>query len=144
MPTLSEALPDLLPIPVCLWKENPNRLVSLWDIMKPFHPHLSLSFVRVMETVIQNPSEKFDKAKAQEVFSGPWNQDFMELGLVASLATLEKVQRLLAQNDPSLTRFRELMIELQDRVIDEMSRVTLFLTDPARGGVLQTSLPRAG
>ena len=32
------------PLPVCLWKENPNRLVTLWDIVQAF-PLSSLLFV---------------------------------------------------------------------------------------------------
>src|SRR5581483_9890687 len=33
------ALSNQVSPPACLWKENPNRLVSLWDIVRYFPVH---------------------------------------------------------------------------------------------------------
>lgn len=33
-----EASPERAPLPVCLWQENPNRLVNLWDMLQNYSP----------------------------------------------------------------------------------------------------------
>ncbi len=36
--TTIEVSPERTPLPVCLWQENPNRLVSLWDMLQSYFP----------------------------------------------------------------------------------------------------------
>jgi hypothetical protein len=38
-----EASPERAPLPVCLWQENPNRLVSLWDMLQNYLPFYEIS-----------------------------------------------------------------------------------------------------
>jgi hypothetical protein len=41
--TTIEVSPEQAPLPVCLWQENPNRLVSLWDMLQSYFPIYQLA-----------------------------------------------------------------------------------------------------
>jgi hypothetical protein len=106
-----------------------SRLWSLGEIMKPFHAHLYIAYVRGMETVQNGLNEKWfgrqllpmiDLAKAREVFQNNLEM-CKELGLIASTVSAHRVVNLLSETSPSQERIRALVVELQDRMIDEMS-----------------------
>jgi hypothetical protein len=92
---------------------RPDRLRSLWDIMKPFSAHFFLTQIRMMETVVANPkgAEQWEgslRVKAQAVFRDI-PQDCIDLGLDASRRSAEKIVKLLSQNDCSHEQFRGLV-----------------------------------
>lgn len=100
----------------------PQRVVSLLDIMRYFFPALYLTLIRAMETLIQLEAGWNDRIKkgARDVFVEQAPGYCVDLGLVASKVTAEKIVKLLAEPDPSFEKFRGLVAELQERMIDEM------------------------
>lgn len=102
------------------------RIRSLSEIMKPLHAHLSLATVRMMETVIRlRPVEGLARPDRRQVFDDIV-QGCRELELIASMVSARKIQELLSEDNPSPERFHELVIELQGRMIDEMSMPRFF------------------
>jgi hypothetical protein len=122
-------------VPVCLaWRENPYRLVSLWEIVKPFPAHLFLTEVRMLESTL-GTSPYLDevgyerKVKMQTLFTDAV-ADCAKFGLVASRVSAEKLLALVSQKHCPSKRLRELVQEYQERLIDEMSAPRFFsLTD---------------
>jgi hypothetical protein len=107
-------------------RDGPGRLRSLWDLMKPFHPDSFLDGIRMLETVIRVPQgQSIHSPQAQSAFSDTAEMCKTE-GLTASLASTEKILRLLSKKDCSEHRVRELVIELQERMIDELSAPRFF------------------
>jgi hypothetical protein len=46
-------------LPVCLDNENPNRLVSLWDIMRLFEPDATFRLCRELGQLSRDPGDQF-------------------------------------------------------------------------------------
>jgi hypothetical protein len=116
-------------ISVAPWQAEPYRLWSLLDIMKPFHPATYLTAIRMAETIIRAtlPEEQWPalRMKAQSVFTDA--EEFCtDLGLTASIISVHKILRLLSKDACSYERFRELVGEFQERIIDEMSAPQFF------------------
>ncbi len=113
----------------CLRHENPNRLMSLLEIMQPFHAHTFLSLTRMMETVIRMPlgSHLDDEYRtaAQATF-GDAAQMCAVYSFTASKISAEKILSLLSKKECPYEKFRELVGELQERIIDEMSPSRFF------------------
>jgi hypothetical protein len=93
--------------------------------MENFPVQIHLTLMRVLESVIQLRPLTFDLEKAREAFSGIPN-DCKSLGLVASMVSAERIVKMLSNKRVDAGKFRDLAIELQDRMIDEMS-ATRFL-----------------
>ncbi|MQA64495.1 MAG: hypothetical protein GEU76_01115 [Alphaproteobacteria bacterium] len=96
--------------------------------MKLFRPHLFLTAIRMMETTITNHRGRWQgelKTTAQSIFNDI-EQDCIELGLDASRASAKKIVNLLSKSDCSYEKFRELVVEIQERMIDEMSGPRFF------------------
>jgi hypothetical protein len=98
--------------------------------MKPFLLHFFLTQIRMMEAVIANRQGRWQgdvqRVRAQSAFDGV-PQDCIDLGLGASKASAQKIVKLLEQPDCSFETFRELVIELQERMIDETSAPRFFV-----------------
>jgi hypothetical protein len=66
MAAIAESVPaSETALPVCLWKENPNRLVSLWDLLK-FHAHILVERMMALAT-IQIISDNGDTDTQEEI-----------------------------------------------------------------------------
>jgi hypothetical protein len=124
-------------LPVCLWKENPNRLVSLWDIVKPFFPvvftTLSAQFNIPGVDVDLAVGGAFGRAAipsntketAQQLL--PTQRRYCaELGLIASIATIDRLLNLLSKPDATLGELHELGKELRGRLNDELFGTVFF------------------
>jgi hypothetical protein len=111
------------------WVAEPYKLWSLLEIMKPLSAAVLLTDIRAMETVITaRPGGQLSEAsrtKAQSVFVDVV-QDCAELGLTASRISAEKVVRLVNIGGCQFDEFRRLVVELQDRIIDEMRAPRFF------------------
>ena len=135
-----ESAQDALPVCLASWRQNPYRLVSLWEIMKPFQTHLFLTEVLMLEKVWMLETmmgtgvgcgqvEEYSKVKMQPIFRDA-AIICAELGLTASRVSAEKLTRLVSESDCSSDKLRELVREYQKRLIDEMSAPRfLSLTD---------------
>jgi hypothetical protein len=120
-------------LPVCLWKENPHRLVSLWNIMKPFYPALFTTMcgtgeIPNVDITISSAALAADTKELGLTMSRFQREHCVELGLTASVATLDKLQRLFsAPPDSTYGQIQELGKELRGRLHDELFG-TLFLS----------------
>ena len=118
-------------LPVCLSRENPHRLVSLWDIVKAFDAAL---FVHLAEILggLTGPSsgetkrELENRTPVDEPLKEAGSRalvhveaNCIDLGLVSSLATVRRIQAFLTTEGCKMEEYRSLGSELQGRLVDE-------------------------
>jgi hypothetical protein len=127
-------------IPACLF-ENPNRLVSLWEIVKSFDAGMFVELTRVMgwfETtdhiaslahqrgvdVSEYITNEERRSNIDSGFSDLENS-CIELGLTASLATIRKLRRkfVIGCKDSDIYPLTD---ELQGRLSDELKGRSLW------------------
>jgi hypothetical protein len=111
-----------------LWRDR--RLISLWEIMKPVNPALFLSLGKMLElssfmlrpAYLNNPNELIapDFRDSHAKWLAMWEMDCRELELVASLATIGRLQKLISEPTCRYKEYGELAQELQGRLEDEM------------------------
>src|ERR1700676_28895 len=111
-----------------LWRDR--RLVSLWEIINRVNPALFLSLGKVLEVssfmlrpaYINNSNELItpDFRDSHTKWLAAWEMDCRELELAASLATIERLQKLLSEPTCGYREYGELAQELQGRLEDEM------------------------
>jgi hypothetical protein len=114
-------------------------LISLWEIMKPFHASSFAAISRTLETVLISlpdtsdliPEKHKDIAKRTLV---PLADDCEALGLTASLMSARKMLDEYAKDNCQMGKIRALAIELQERLIDEMQGRQFFSLSPAEAG----------
>jgi hypothetical protein len=106
-------------------------LLTLWDIiMKDINLALFLGFGKVLERAafgviypqLSSPSEFLIPPEMKESWVGilsDWENDCRDLDLVASLATIKRLQKLLSEPAPKLKDFAELSEQLYGRLGDE-------------------------
>src|ERR1017187_3127611 len=122
-------------LPVCLWKENPNRLVSLADIVKIFFPwiftglyKMAVLFTEFSGETVLTPSPLKEGTLETVSKQRPY---CAELGLVASLATIDRIIGVLSNSDCTMAQLSELGKELQGRLDDELAGALFFSIDPS-------------
>jgi hypothetical protein len=96
--------------------------------MKLFPAHVFLTEIRMMETTIAARHGNWGEgglAKARMAFKD-LPQDCIDFGLNASRVSAERIVKLLSRDDGSFEKFRTLVVELQGRMIDEMSSARFF------------------
>jgi hypothetical protein len=132
-------------LPVCLWRENSNRLVSLRDIVKPFYPAIFTTLSRSMYVPGVDIDAAFEGAigvapimdsireNTQRVLPKQ-RQCCAELGLIASVATIDRIQALLSEPNATLGEFHKLGQELQGRLDDELFGTLFFSLDASEVG----------
>jgi len=111
-----------------------HGLWSLWDIMKPFYLRTLLRWTKqggiaFVQSVLDKQSPNMgDKYTEKDVAAhshslADLERDCIELDLLASLATVRKMQGVLTDANPDLLRARltPLQIELDGRLHDELS-----------------------
>jgi hypothetical protein len=112
-------------------RDHPGRLLSLWEIMKPFYPailttlHTSVQIGGSLyaEGPVLLPSE----TKQQALKQLPFHRKFCaDLGLFASTATIDKLLALFSKPDATYGQFQELGKELQGRLDDELFGILFF------------------
>ena len=113
-----------------LWADSPYSLRSLWDIMQPYYADSHLTQVRALVATLKQlpPGGQLGddiRAIAQLQF-GTSVKYFALEGLTASKMTCEKLVSLLSKTDCPTDTFIELVGELQERLIDEMSAPRFF------------------
>ncbi len=115
------------------WVMNPYRLVSLREIMKPFYAQTWLTRIRMLEAALNNRTRtEFDypdRVKVEDVFHGI-EEECIEQDLRSAAISARKMTTLLSQAEIPYERFRELVVEIQERIIDDTTvRRFLSLTD---------------
>jgi hypothetical protein len=115
------------------WAAEPYRLYSQLEIMQPFYAQSFLSTIRALETIIilrqserlvPIPDDLRAVAQAHFVDLAPLCGVY---GLTASRITAERINRLLsARDDSPVETLRLLIVELQGRLIDELSAPRFF------------------
>jgi hypothetical protein len=116
-------------LPACLHAEKPNRLVSLWELMRLFDAALIAGTVRLVEdyrvlgemwvvpgTMIPPHSPETDSALERA------QNHCVELGLNASVVSFEKIRRHIAEKPDDNKGIGKLAAELGERLFDEMSQ----------------------
>jgi hypothetical protein len=121
--------------------ENPQRLyglVSLWQIMKPFHAQLfilmdaisgNLNFKGKLLTIKADKENPWDDENERANFNKLlplWEDACIDLGLTASVATIRKLGKVLARGTNLENELYPLGDELQNRLIDEMNGKFFF------------------
>jgi hypothetical protein len=124
-------------LPVCLFAENPYRLVSLLDMLR-FKAH---GFCQASGIIGQVYAQvKGGYAPRTESWTlvasqlGSLERDCKAFGLLTTLAQVERLKPIFCDqstdNDPGLQEVARLLIEVQARLIDELAS-KLFLFIPA-------------
>ena len=119
-------------LPVCLWKENPYRLVSLLEIVKKFSAALfsslaaNLGILSVTLTGDARPVSDAEKVSSVRILTDFLN-DCISLGLTTSAISTRRMLQAYSKDDCRFGEIRHLAEELQERLIDEMTG-TLFLS----------------
>jgi hypothetical protein len=109
------------------------RLVSLWEIMKPFRAQFFLQMSALSGLLDfkgkllqigpdkNNPYDDANKRAEDNNLLVLLENECIELGLTASLATVRKLRRILAKEKHENEELYPLGHELQERLIDEMA-----------------------
>jgi hypothetical protein len=106
-------------------------LVSLWEIMEPFHAFMYASMSRNLETVINILPDSSDcipeahKDAAKRTLA-PFLEDCIALGLTTSAMSLRKILAEYSKSNCQSGKIHALAIELQDRLLDEMEGRQFF------------------
>lgn len=150
--------------PACLWRENPYRLVSLWDMLR-FNAHtfvaVSTNIGQLLMDIRSGRLPNMESAKSVHQGLELIRTECLDLGLKFSA---EQAQRLNVQeswiaaaeqsNPIPMRNLEGQLRELQQRICDEMKgRVYLQLnpdnsqlyspTEPAFGQVVFDNFPSA-
>jgi hypothetical protein len=113
-----------------------RRLVSLWDIMKRIYPPLFLSLGKLLEvssfrirlpfkdifTPPGQPKELLDVEFKHAVATvlDEWETECRDLELAASLATVQRLRKLISEPTCEYREYAELAQQLHGRLEDEM------------------------
>jgi len=121
--------PATFPPPKAPWVAEPYRLVSLWEIVKPFYPTMFTVLTATMDLCgALNPDEPISK-KIREMASSNhsfYRPHFVDLGLIASTATLDEMSDLLSKPECTNGELRDLSRELHGRLTDELFNILFF------------------
>lgn len=131
---------------MCYPNEHPTRssgrLISLWEIVKPFYPAVfttlhaayNIPGVDIMGIIFGRARIWSDSRKlVQEGLPGARRQ-CAELGLTASVATIDKILTLVSKPDSNLAQLHELGKELRGRLDDELWGTWFFSLDTLEAG----------
>jgi hypothetical protein len=119
-----------------VWKAHRSRLISLWEIMKPFHVDFFLRMSTILglldmkgklhelrsndSNYLNDPLDDENQRASLNDLLTLLESDCTELGLIASRATVGKLKSVLAQGKGKNQALFPLGEVLQDRLIDEM------------------------
>jgi hypothetical protein len=116
--------------------------------MKRFYVHPYLIQMRMLETYLiktsSTPEEQLSdqhRTFSEQHFRES-EQFYIELGLPASTITVQKILRLLSKSDRTYGKLRELLTELQERIIDELSAPRFLSMSDQEAGYYNS--PRGG
>jgi hypothetical protein len=129
--------------PTCLppWMENPYRLVSLWDIVKPFPMYIFTSMLSPVDIDLHARAND-DASRYSHIMDSPLRDDTKQLmqmtcklqreecvslGLIASVATIDRLLLLASNAQATLGQLDSLEKELKSRLADEL-RGNFFLS----------------
>lgn len=119
--------------PVCLWKENPYRLVSLLDIMRILHGDASFSAFALMVKIeeiasVRDPSERVPESRMSDIPTLLLAADQIceDANLPESKALIYRLRRDL--KDPvTFSELRHSLKQLRELIVNEMGK-RLFLS----------------
>lgn len=130
-------------LPACLWQENPNGLVSLLDMLK-FNAH---HFVGISSTfgqaIMDIGAGKFPQQRSLSIIAGQCGlleKYCDELGLRLSVAHLKRLKNDFCRDNFSLAELRSALVEIQQRVWDELESRELFALSPDDGKFFDGSM----
>jgi hypothetical protein len=117
------------------WRSR--RLWSLWDVMRPLRlTNLLIAAVSGGMYYVQGNVNKVYPSKracndaldrsTEDEYLKALEEHCVDLELVASLATIRKMQRILSEPNPSHSAMGPLRVEFQQRLLDEMNGKILW------------------
>jgi hypothetical protein len=114
--------------------ERPSKLISLREIVKPFFPAVFTTlygahYIPGVDTDRASfegvPIWNDTRGRVREGLPGA-RRHCVELGLIASVATIDKILTLISKPDSTLGEWHDLGKELRGRLNDEMSEMVFF------------------
>lgn len=141
MVAIAESIhPSEAALPVCLWKENPYRLVSLWDMLqfsagnliRTLHHLCGLqSSVKYMPNLMLN-SRMADNSRNDLLISlDIIYKECVSMGLTASAASASQLRESIEKNQHAPT-VAGISRHLQGRLEDELKAALFFHLTPDR------------
>jgi hypothetical protein len=135
-------------------RELPRKLISLWEIMKRIYPHTFLHLGGLVESASfklrlpvneyakdqltpGHPKELMPKDQQQNaaVIFDLWEAECRELELVASLATVRRLQMVVSKPACEYREVDELLVEFHSRLEDETKLRYFWALDTDEGEI---------
>jgi hypothetical protein len=136
-------------LPVCLWKENPNRLVSLWEMLK-FH---ASRFVALMDSITVLSTYQLAKPDGDipsPTFYEELTNRFRELEAILrelELRTSAKLAHRIVdglEGGARIPNLKDNFDDLRSRVRDELEDVYILALSPHEADLYESKQPRFG
>jgi hypothetical protein len=126
---------ELAALPVCLWRENPNRLVSLWSLMQKFEADMCCGVI----AAIMEREQAASTSPPRSNVPGPWIDRMktalvgiklvaVDAGLVETAAFVDRIHRDFGSSI-SVEKFMYSLSHLRELMESEMKK-QLFLSVP--------------
>jgi hypothetical protein len=136
-----------VPLPVCPWLENPYGLVSLFDMLK-FNAH---HFVAISNTLgalsMEIASGGLPQARSLAIFGEQFKllrQSCGEIGMPLSSAAIDRAFVTLARGEFELEGMRNIILDIQQRVWDELSTRTFVQVPTELADCYESAAPLFG